>query len=65
MKKKRNICPLKPGVWCIPVILVLRRLKQMEHDISLLIQLELTSQNKTPFILHKEEISEKWTKVKS
>jgi len=56
----RNACPLvmsKSAVWCIRVIPALRRLRWMAHDISLFMQLELTSQNKTPLILYKEEVT--------
>lgn len=40
----------KPDMWCIPVTPTLRRLKwtDREFQIILFIQLEFTSQNKTP-----------------
>jgi hypothetical protein len=39
------------------VLLAVRRLKCMAHDTSLFIQSELTSQNKTPSVLYKEEMT--------
>lgn len=65
-----NLCSLvihrpdffKTGVWCIPAIPTLRRLKwkDCEFEISLFIQLELTMQNK--FLLL--EYTRKWSQIR-
>lgn len=60
----------KPGVWCTPVTPTLRRLKWLDRKFQIIpfIQLERSSQNKTPTpIIYKEMIAhqKKGTKAKS